>query len=75
MDLEAISWRLRMTERRVMRAVVRRLPGPVADRLRTTPPGPATTLAGCLRRALLTALRPWPQRGHVGQARSRRRGR
>jgi FkbM family methyltransferase len=37
-----------------MRAVVRRLPGPVADQLRTSPPTPAT---GRLRHALLTALR------------------
>lgn len=37
--------------------MVRRLPGPVADRLRTSPPAPATTLRGRFRRALLTALR------------------
>lgn len=52
-----MPWQLRAAGRRVMCAVVRRLPGPVADRLRTSLPAPATTLLGRLRRALLTALR------------------
>jgi FkbM family methyltransferase len=52
-----MPWPMRAAGRRVMRAVVRRLPGPVADRLRTSPPAPATTLRGRFRRALLTALR------------------
>lgn len=52
-----MPWQLQATGRRVMRAVVRRLPVPVADRLRTSPLPPATTPAGQLRRALLTALR------------------
>ena len=56
MNLDVMSWRLRTLERRAMRAVVHRLPGSVADRLRTPPPDSAT-LAGRLRRALLTALR------------------
>jgi FkbM family methyltransferase len=42
---------------RMMRAVVRRLPSPVADLLRTALPEPATSPLGRLRRALLTALR------------------
>ncbi len=51
-----MSWRLRTAEQRAMRAVVRRLPGPVADRLRTPLPASAT-LPGRFRRSLLTALR------------------
>jgi FkbM family methyltransferase len=54
--LDAMSWRLRMAEQRALRAVVRRLPGSVADRLRTPLPASAT-LPDRLRRALLTALR------------------
>ena len=41
---------------RILRAVVSRLPGSVADRLRAMPPVDST-IAGCLRGALLTALR------------------
>ena len=52
-----MPWPLRAAGRRMMRALVRRLPRPVADRLRTSPPAPATTLPGRLRRVLLTALR------------------
>ncbi|HEX6404892.1 MAG TPA: hypothetical protein VF003_17310, partial [Pseudonocardiaceae bacterium] len=53
----AMPWPLRAAGRRMMRALVRRLPRPVADRLRTSPPAPATILPGRLRRVLLTALR------------------
>ncbi|MBV8995827.1 MAG: FkbM family methyltransferase [Pseudonocardiales bacterium] len=49
--------RLRGIEQRMMRAVVRRLPEPVADRLRTSLLAPPTTPLGRLRHALLTALR------------------
>jgi FkbM family methyltransferase len=52
-----MPWRLGEAGQRMMRAVVRRLPGPVADRLRTSLPAPAATPLGRLRRALLTALR------------------
>ena len=52
-----MPWRLGETGQQMMRALVRRLPGPVADRLRTSLPAPATTPLGRLRRALLTALR------------------
>jgi FkbM family methyltransferase len=55
-DLDAMAWRVRMAEQRAMRTVVNRLPGAVADRLRTPPPDP-TALPGRLRHALLTALR------------------
>ncbi|MDQ5856120.1 MAG: FkbM family methyltransferase [Actinomycetota bacterium] len=56
MDVDAMSWRLRTSEQRAMRAVVRRLPGSVADRLRLPPPD-STTVPGRLRRAVLTVLR------------------
>ncbi|MDQ3765385.1 MAG: FkbM family methyltransferase [Actinomycetota bacterium] len=56
LDLDALSWGLRTAEQRMMRAVVRRLPGLLADRLRTPPPASATP-QGRLRRGLLTALR------------------
>jgi FkbM family methyltransferase len=52
-----MPWQLRATGRRMMRAVVRTLPSPMANRLRTPPPTPATTLPGYLRHTLLTALR------------------
>ncbi len=57
MDPNTMPWWFRTIEQRATRAVVRRLPGPVADRLRTSPPVPATTAADRLRRALLTTLR------------------
>lgn len=56
MDLDAMSWRLWAWEQRAMRAVVRRLPGSVINRLRTPPPD-STTVPGRLRRAVLTGLR------------------
>jgi FkbM family methyltransferase len=49
--------RLRPAGRLILRAVVARLPGAVADRLRALPLIDATTPAGRLYRALLTALR------------------
>ena len=52
-----MPWRLAQIGRAMMRAVVRRLPSPVADLLRTALPAPATTALGRFRRALLTALR------------------
>ena len=51
-DRDVVPHRLLVTGRRVIRAVVRPMPGGVADRLRSSPPPP-----GRLRRALLTALR------------------
>lgn len=56
LDLDALSWGLRTAEQRMMRAVVRRLPGLLADWLRTPPPA-SVTPPGRLRRGLLTALR------------------
>ena len=52
-----MPWRLVEIGQRLMRAVVRRLPSPVAELLRTALPAPAATPLGRLRRALLTALR------------------
>jgi FkbM family methyltransferase len=52
-----VPWRLGKIAQRLMRAVVCRLPGRMADQLRTSLPVPATTPLGRLRRALLTALR------------------
>ncbi len=52
-----MPWRLAQIGQGMMRAVVRRLPRPVADLLRTALPAPATTALGRFRRALLTALR------------------
>jgi hypothetical protein len=49
--------RLRGIRQRMICAVVRRLPEPVADRLRASLPVPATTPFGRLRHALLTAPR------------------
>ncbi|MDQ4094577.1 MAG: FkbM family methyltransferase [Actinomycetota bacterium] len=56
LDLDVMSWGLWTAEQRVMRAVVRRFPSLLADRLRTPPPASATLL-GRLRRSLLTVLR------------------
>jgi FkbM family methyltransferase len=55
-DLDVMSWGLRVAEQRVMRAVVRRLPSRLADRLRIPLPASAT-LPGRVRHSLLTALR------------------
>jgi FkbM family methyltransferase len=48
---------LRTRRKRILRAVVGRLPGSVADRLRAARPPDCAAAAGRFRRALLTALR------------------
>jgi len=52
-----VRHRLLVTGQQVLRGVVRRVPSRVADRLRTSPPRPVTSVRGRLCDALLTGLR------------------